>query len=91
MTTHPAESAIVPEWDFADRMAKALRVSGYSVQDVADRLGVNRDTISRWINGRNKPGRPALMAWAAVTGVDLGWLETGERARRDSNSQPSDP
>lgn len=91
----------VPEWDLADRMTKALRVSDLGVQDIAARMGVTRETIGRWINGRNKPSRPALMVWASLTGVDLEWLETGEAAsvtetasqvlpRLDSNQQPCD-
>jgi len=37
-------STIPLEWDVADRMRKSLRVSGVGVQDMADYLGMSRNT-----------------------------------------------
>lgn len=79
----------VPTFDLADRLAKALRVAGMGNQEMADYLGVSRNTVSAYVNGRGEPKRAYLVLWALRTGVDLEWIETG-RARRDSNSQPSD-
>jgi transcriptional regulator with XRE-family HTH domain len=68
---------------------------------MAAQLGVSRETIGRWTSGRGEPKRAGLLAWAAVTGVDLEWLETGKGPattspdpdpslpRLDSNQQPS--
>lgn len=78
MTQTQAETAIVPVWDLADRMTKALRESGIGVAEMAGYLGVSRDSIGRWINGRNEPKRAAVVAWAAITNIDLTWLETGQ-------------
>jgi len=64
----------VPEWDLADRMRKALRESGTGVQDIADYLGVARNTVSTWINGRIAPSTQTLRLWALRTGVDYDWL-----------------
>lgn len=100
MTAMRSDEGIVPEWDLADRLSKSLREAGIGVAQMAGFLGVTRETIGRWINGRGVPRRHALLAWAAVTGVSLEWLETGEaRAtvdagllelpRLDSNQQPS--
>lgn len=80
----------IPEFDLADYMTKALRLSGLSVSEMAEQLGVTRETVGRWINGRGEPKRGALIAWAAITGVDLAWLEGAPRARRYSKPQPSD-
>jgi transcriptional regulator with XRE-family HTH domain len=77
------------EFELHDYMRKALEKSGLSVGEVAERLDVAPDTVSRWINGRREPSRPYLMAWAHVTGVDYAVFE--KCARRDSNPQPSDP
>jgi transcriptional regulator with XRE-family HTH domain len=96
---------VIPTWDVADRMRKALRFSGVGVQEIADYLGVSRNTVSTWINGRIEPSKQTVRLWALRTGVPFEWLETGktptgpepdeglnvERARRDSNPQPSDP
>ncbi|MGO3021921.1 MAG: helix-turn-helix domain-containing protein [Brevibacterium sp.] len=95
------------EFNQADRMTKSLSVSGVSVQAMADTLGVSRNTVSNWINGRTQPQRRTdLATWAMRTGVPIEWIETGELknppepggprgddgcATRDSNPQPSDP
>lgn len=65
------------EFDTADRMRKTLRVSGLSVQEIAARMGVSRNTVSSWLNGRSVPCRDQLTVWAAYTGAPLEWLERG--------------
>ncbi len=73
------------EFDMADRLRRALRVSEVGGQEMADYLGVSRTSVSNWINGRVVPGRQTLRLWALRTGVPLSWLETGEAPR------PGDP
>ncbi|MFC8038729.1 helix-turn-helix domain-containing protein [Paenarthrobacter sp. NPDC057355] len=68
------------EMDLADRMRKALRVSDVSVQEIADVVGMNRNTISAWINGRAKPNDRQLAAFAMRTGAPIDWLKTGDYA-----------
>lgn len=70
-------SVVVPEFDTADRMRKALRTSGVGVQDMADYLGVARNTVSTWINGRIQPSTQTLRLWALRTGVPYEWLQHG--------------
>lgn len=65
------------EFDQADRLRRALRVSGIAVNDMADYLQISRNTVTAWINGRNKPRRRDLAAFALRTGFPLSWLETG--------------
>lgn len=82
-------------------MRKALDVAGVGVQDMADYLGVSRQSVSKWINGRGLVDRRTTIAWALRTGVPLVWLETGEApatgpglreeyTARDSNPEPAD-
>ena len=66
--------AVIPEWDKADRMRKALRGSGMTVQEMADYLGVARNTVSTWINGRIEPSPTTLRVWAMTCGVSYRWL-----------------
>lgn len=80
-------------------------MTGLSTRDFAARIGVSHGTITNAENDRRTVRPITLNAWALVTGVPRQWLETGEapagpkpdggltdlRARRDSNSQPSDP
>lgn len=65
------------EFDLADRMRKSLRVSGLTVQDIAEDMGVSRNTVSSWINGRSIPSREQLVVWAAYTNAPLQWLQRG--------------
>lgn len=67
----------VPKWDLADRMRKAMRDADLGVQEMADHLGVSRNTVSTWINGRNRPSAPALKLWAIRTEVSYEWLRDG--------------
>jgi transcriptional regulator with XRE-family HTH domain len=67
-------STEVPEFDEADRLRKALRVADVPVQDMAEYLGVSRNTVSRWINGTVEPKAGILRAWSQRTGVDYQWL-----------------
>ena len=54
----------VPEedlnWDLCDRLGKSLRVSRLSVQEMADYLGVHRNTVGAYLNGRVEPLKCAL-------------------------------
>lgn len=65
-------------FDIADRMRKALRVSGCGVQEMADYLDVARNTVGTWINGKVAPTGPSLRLFALRTGVPLAWLKDGD-------------
>ena len=65
------------QFGLADRLQKALTISGTKSEDMADYLEVSRNTISNYINGRTAPKKVYLREWALKTGVPLSWLETG--------------
>lgn len=69
-----------PQWDVADRMRKALRTGDVGVQEMADYLGVARNTVSTWINGRITPSKQTLRLWSLRCGVRYEWL-TGDALR----------
>lgn len=70
-------TAGIPEWDLADRMRKSLRASGIGVQEIAEYLGVARNTVSTWINGKIEPNVQTQRLWALKCGVSYEWLRTG--------------
>lgn len=65
-------------WDLADRLRKALRVSGVGVGEMADELHVSRNTVGNYINGHTEPNRATLRVWALRTGIPIEWILTGE-------------
>jgi transcriptional regulator with XRE-family HTH domain len=73
MSEQPAAGDL-PRWDLADRMRKSLRVSGISVQEMAEYLDVDRSTVSTWINGRIEPSVQTAKLWALRTGVPYTYL-----------------
>ena len=68
------ETGLVPEWDLADRMRKAMRAADVGVQEMADYLGVSRNAVGTWINGRIEPRTQTVRLWALRTGVPYAWL-----------------
>ncbi len=98
--TQMTQPAVVPDWTLGWRMKRALSHAGIKAEDMADELGVTRQTISRWVNDVGAPPRSLYVKeWALRTGVDYSWLiygttapntDGGERARKDLNLRPSD-
>jgi transcriptional regulator with XRE-family HTH domain len=87
MTTQRSE-LLVPEFDLADRMRKALRVAGIGVQEMADYLGVARNTVSTWINGKIAPSTLTIRLWAIRCDVPYDWLRWGDIPGPRSTSTP---
>lgn len=59
-----------------DRLQAARREAGISGERMAELLGVNRRTITRWESSESAP--PAVViAYAVSTETNLGWLQTG--------------
>jgi transcriptional regulator with XRE-family HTH domain len=67
-----------PAWTLGDRLRKSAQVAGLRSADMAEYLGVTRQTVSAWVMGHRTPGPMALRLWAQRTGVPLEWLTTGE-------------
>lgn len=64
--------------DLPDRLAKSLRLSGRSVQDMATFLEVHRNTVGSWLSGRARPNPATLKLWATETKVPYLWLRDGK-------------
>lgn len=68
----------IPTWTVGDRLAKALDHADVSVQEMAEYLGISRNTVGNYIAGRTHARRGTVLAWALRTGVPAEWLLTGE-------------
>ena len=76
MTTANAHGNI-PEIVLRHRLRIAREEAGLSVQGLAERMGVARNTVGNAEAGKGTPRKVVLNAWALATGVDIHWLETG--------------
>lgn len=76
MTNAPA-GGIVPDFTRGDRLRKAREITGLDQRRFAEQLGVSHGTVANAENDRSVRDITIRM-WALVTGVDLGWLQTGE-------------
>lgn len=73
---------------FADRLGKALHVSGVSNQDMADALGVSRATVSNYTSGRTAPSKLQIKEWALKTGAPIEWIKTGIDPTENPHQSP---
>jgi transcriptional regulator with XRE-family HTH domain len=65
-----------PAWTLGDRLAKARSAAGIGSQDMADRLGVVRNTITNYEHDRTRVPHAVVVLWAQETNVPLDWLIT---------------
>lgn len=77
-------SGLIPEWNVADRIAKARAVAGLKQSELSQHLGISRTTLASIEQGVRLPRRGELIAIAFATGVDLNWLENGETPTGDN-------
>lgn len=60
--------------DFADRIKLYRTMNGFTQEEVASRLGTNKQTISRYEKGQLIPRLDVAMELAEKLRVDLFWL-----------------
>lgn len=60
-----------------DRLRKAREDAGLSQAELADRIGISRNTVGNAELGDRTPLLVTLRAWAEVTAVPIEWLQTG--------------
>lgn len=77
MTNLADQGNPVPRFEMRHRMGLALEAGDVKVSEMADELGVGRNTVGNYLAGRTKPTRSVLRVWALRTGVPFDWLLTG--------------
>jgi len=67
-----------------DRAAfiRLCKERGTNASEIADRVGLNRNTIGRWLNGKSDPGLPAAYAVAECLETDVLTLWPRPRSAR---------
>ncbi|WP_089244775.1 helix-turn-helix transcriptional regulator [Rhodococcoides kyotonense] len=67
-----------PEIKIHHRMRIAREEAGFEQGQLAELVGVSRNTISAAEKGRTAPRRILINAWAVACDVPVDWLITGE-------------
>ena len=93
----------IPKFNLNDRLRKARETADLDQAQLAELIGVSRNSVSAAERGSTKPRKAVLIAWAFATRVPFEWLTTGQinenpdpngpgqlLLRVDSNHQPSD-
>ena len=57
-----------------EKLTQARKAAGLTQADVAAKLNVSRQAVSRWESGQSKPSTEKLLALAKIYGVSLDWL-----------------
>ena len=71
------------------RFKNAMSACGLSQQELANRSGIGKSSISHYVNGSNEPGNKAAYALSKVLGVNPAWL-MGLDAPMEPSSSGSD-
>ena len=66
--------------DFAERLYTLRRSAGLSQEQLAEKLNVSRQAVSKWESGASLPESDKLVAIADQFGVSLDELVKGEKA-----------
>lgn len=78
--------------DFSKRLQKVMEYYGENGSSFADKIGVQRSSISHILSGRNKPSLEfVLKVLNAFPEVDLYWLLNGKGSfpKKDTSTLPN--
>lgn len=80
-----------------EKLIVSRNKAGLSQMELADRLGVSRQAVSRWESGDTTPTMDKLKSLAKIYGVSLDWLcsdaadrELPEAAKPEADRPPDD-
>lgn len=81
----------VPPIEVKHRLLIAREYAGLEQAELAERIGVSRNTIGNMEKGRGKPRQIVLNAWALATGVPVKWIENGDAPSPDGDGGITSP
>lgn len=80
------QGAHIPEWTQGERLAKARRETGLSVDEFAQVIGISPKSVNNAEGDKVKVRPIVLNMWSFATGIPLEWLEHG--VMPDSGTTP---
>ena len=73
--------------EFNNRLYELRKQKGFSQEELAGRLNVSRQTVSKWEVGESTPDMEKLLAISDLFGVSLDELVKGEEAQPAGTSE----
>ena len=64
---------------FADRLSKSMKTKNINYTKLAEMIGMERKTVSMWVNGYSMPNSLILARMCKVLNVSADYLLFGER------------
>lgn len=74
--------------DLAERLKKLREANGYSLRDLAERIGSSANTIMRWERNESAPSQEFVVKLAELYGRDPVWVTFG--VKKPSANQNED-
>ena len=68
--------------EFQSRLQKVISERGITASELSDASGVDKPSLSNYINGKYEPKQDKVYKLARALNVDPGWLMTGEEPLR---------
>lgn len=80
-----------PAWRLQDRLRRAREEAGLNQTQLAQEIGVNPATVSRYESGSLDVPLSILIAWAYRCSVDLDWLRDGDEVAPPKVAATAEP
>ena len=77
--------------NFSERIVFCRKKAMLSQEELANRLGVSRQAVSKWETGESIPDMNNLASLAEIFGVSLDWLIKGEEEKCEERPNDKPP
>lgn len=77
----------IPQFETRHRLALALEAADVDVDEMADNLGVSKQTIYNYMSGNRAPKLGMIKMWAMRCQVPWQWITTGELPEDDEPNE----
>lgn len=74
-----------------EKLYELRRASGMSQEELAEKLGVSRQAVSKWESGATQPELPKLIELSKIYQVSVGALLSLEHAKKQQDHSPAAP
>ena len=76
---------------FSEKISALRKQKGWSQEELAEKLGVSRQAVSKWESGATQPELPKLIELSKIYQVSVDALLSLEHAKKQQDSSPAAP